>query len=101
MLFFYYTISSVLSIIILRWLGALAPPGKLRAQGARRSVAAQLPLSRATCPTAPGAEYPARGFLGQGAAFLSLLPDSQRSKARPDHRAAGPRKMHSAPTCHI
>ena len=38
--FFYYTILAVLGIIILRWLGALAAPGKRLSRGGRRSEAA-------------------------------------------------------------
>ena len=49
-LFFYYTICIFLCSLILRWLGALAAPGKLLPQGAVSSEAAQLPLSRAKCP---------------------------------------------------
>lgn len=72
--FFYYTILSVLPIIILRWLGALAAPGKRLSRGGRRSVAAQLPLSRATGPTASPQVCPARRTDARGAVvFLVKL----------------------------
>ena len=71
-------------------LGAQAAPGKRRIQGAVRSEAAQLPLSRATGPTAQGAAWPARRNVKRGVAVflvvrlavghrLTLLADVSRS----------------------
>ena len=57
---------TAVSNLIRPLLGSLAEPGERRMQRAQSSKAAQLPLSRATCPTASPQVCPARRTTGTG-----------------------------------